>query len=76
MLQTLNKGRRQSDRFLRAFAKLLKATIVMSVCPSAWNNSASTGRIFMKFDNSIFFENLSTKIQISLKSENNNGHST
>ena len=38
--------------FLKAFAKLRKATIsfVMSVCPSAWNSSASTGRIFMKFD--------------------------
>jgi hypothetical protein len=22
----------------------------MSVCPAAWNNSASSGRIFMKFD--------------------------
>ena len=36
-----------------AFAKLLKATVsfVMSVCPSVlWNNSARTGRIFMKFD--------------------------
>jgi hypothetical protein len=38
--------------FLRAFAKLRKATIsfVMSVRPSAWNNSTLTGRIFMKFD--------------------------
>jgi hypothetical protein len=40
--------------FLGAFAKLRKATIsfVMSVrpCPSAWNNSAHTGRIIMKFD--------------------------
>ena len=37
--------------FLGAFAKLRKATIifVMSVRPSAWNNLASTGRIFMKF---------------------------
>jgi hypothetical protein len=37
---------------LRTFAKLRKATIsfVMSVRPSAWNNSAPTGRIFMKFD--------------------------
>jgi hypothetical protein len=34
-----------------AFAKLRKATIsfVMSVRPSAWNKSAPTGRIFMKF---------------------------
>jgi hypothetical protein len=35
---------------LGAFAKLLKATIsfVLSVRPSAWNNSAPTDRIFMK----------------------------
>ena len=35
----------------------------MYVCscvhPSAWNNSASTGRIFMKLDIWVFFENLS-----------------
>jgi hypothetical protein len=38
--------------FLGEFAKLRKATIslVMSVHPSAWKNSANTGRIFMKFD--------------------------
>ena len=53
--------------FLFALAKLRKATIrfVVSVCPSvrpsAWNNSAPTGRIFMKFDIWIFFENLSKK---------------
>ena len=37
---------------LGAFAKLGKATICfdMSVCPSAWKNSAPTGRIFIKFD--------------------------
>jgi hypothetical protein len=36
--------------FSGAFKKLLKATIscVMSLCPSAWNNSAATGRIFIK----------------------------
>jgi hypothetical protein len=41
-----------------AFAKLRKATIsfVMSVCPSEWNNSAPSGRIFMKFYISVFFE--------------------
>jgi hypothetical protein len=48
-----------------AFAKLRKATIsfVMSVRrfvrPSAWNNSAPTGRKFMKFDISVFSKNLS-----------------
>jgi hypothetical protein len=36
--------------FLGAFAKLRKVTVnfAMSVRPSAWNNSAPTGRIFMK----------------------------
>jgi hypothetical protein len=36
--------------FLGAFAKLLQEAIhfVMSVRPSAWNNSLHTGRIFMK----------------------------
>jgi len=39
-----------------AFAKLRGATISFVMCvslsvrPSAWNNSAPTGRIFMKFD--------------------------
>jgi hypothetical protein len=38
--------------FLGVFAKFEKATIsfVMSVSPSAFNNSALTGRIFMKLD--------------------------
>jgi len=38
--------------FLGAFAKLGKATVsfIMSVCLSAWSNSAPTGRNFMKFD--------------------------
>jgi hypothetical protein len=41
----------RGKRFLGTFAKLRKATIsfVMSACLSAWNNSAPTGRIFIKF---------------------------
>jgi hypothetical protein len=41
---------------LGAFAKLRKTTInfFMSVRLSAWNNSAPTGRIFMKFYTSVF----------------------
>ena len=37
--------------FFCAFAKLRKATVVfvVSICPSAGKNSASTGQIFMKF---------------------------
>ena len=50
---------------LGAFTKLWKATIsfVFSVSPSAWNNLAPTGRIFMKFGICVFFENLSRKIK-------------
>jgi hypothetical protein len=49
-----------------AFAKLRKATIwfVMSFRPSAWKNSDTTGRIFMKFDISVFCERLSRKFKI------------
>ena len=38
--------------FSGAFAILRKATIsfVMSVCPSAWNNAAPTGRILINLD--------------------------
>jgi hypothetical protein len=41
-----------SEHFLGAVTKLRKETIsfVMSVRPSAWNNSASTGLICMSFD--------------------------
>ena len=51
--------------FLDAFEKLRKAAIdVVKSCPSgllsAWKNSASTGRIFMKFDSWGFFEKLSS----------------
>ena len=54
-------------------AKLREATIsfVMSVRPSTWNNSASTWRIFIKYDTWIFFENVSKKNQNSLKSDKN-----
>jgi hypothetical protein len=60
---------------LGAFAKLRKATIssVMSVCPSAWNNSAPNGWIFMKF---YIWALPVEKIQVSLKSDKNNRHFT
>ena len=48
--------------FLGTFVKLKKKStiiFVMSVRLSARNNSAPTGRIFMKFDIWVFFENLS-----------------
>jgi len=57
--------------FLGALAKLQKVTnSVVYVCPSALNNSTSTGRIFMKFYIWVFFENLPRKYkQVSLKSD-------
>ena len=58
---------------LGAFTKFRKGSVsfVLSVCPSvrpsvrppAWNNSTSTGRIFMKFDIWVFFENLARKLK-------------
>ena len=50
---------------LDAFAKLRQATVsfVVSVCPSAWSNSAPTERIFVTFDIWVFFENLSRKLK-------------
>jgi hypothetical protein len=54
--------------FLGVFAKLRKLTIsfvmsCLSVRPSAWKNSAATGRIFMKIYIWIFFQNLSRKFK-------------
>ena len=36
----------------------VRLSVCLSVRLSAWNNSASTGRILMKFDVWVFFENL------------------
>jgi hypothetical protein len=59
-----------------AFAKLRQSNVsfVMSVCLSAWNSSASTGRIFLKFLR--IFRKSVDKIQVSLKSDKNNWHFT
>jgi len=64
-----------TDIFGRA-AKFLKAIIsfVVSVRPSAWNDSAPTGRIFIKFDILVsIFRKSFDKIQVSLKSDKKNG---
>jgi len=55
--------------FLGAVAKLRS----MSIRASDWNNSASTGRIFIKFDIWAPFEKYVEKIRVSLKSGKNNG---
>ena len=51
--------------FLGAFVKLRRAIVsfVMLVSPSSCNNSALTGRIFMKSGISEFSENLLRKFQ-------------
>jgi hypothetical protein len=54
-------------QFSGMFAKFRKATIsfVIYIRPpvyqSAWNNSTTTGRIFMQIGSSVFSENLSRK---------------
>jgi hypothetical protein len=69
---------------LGSFTNLRKAAVSflmsvhLSVRPSfhlsTYNNSASSERILIKFYAWAFFENLSKKIQVSLKSEMNNGY--
>ena len=61
--------------FFRRFRKMSKHEYYIhrvrpSVRPSAWNNLAPTGGIFVKFGIRIFFEN------VSLKSDKNNGYFT
>jgi hypothetical protein len=55
---------REYKGFLGAFAELQKSTITsfMLVCLSA-QNSVFTGRIFMKFDIWVFFENPSRQFK-------------
>jgi hypothetical protein len=63
------------EALLGAFEKLRKVTVsfVMPVCPSVhlsirpspWNTSSSTGRNLMKFNTSVFFENLSRKVKFN-----------
>jgi hypothetical protein len=62
---------------LKSFAKLRKATVsfVMSVCPSAWNNSAPLDGFSWNF---IFAcsRRDAEKIQVSLQSDKSNEYST
>jgi len=66
--------------FFGAFAKLRQATIsfVMSVCPPVRNGKleALNGRIFIKFDIYVFFDNLSRKFNFRTKSDKNNAYFT
>jgi len=51
-------------RFLEHWQNYEKATIrFMSVRQSAWNDAVQTGRIFMKLDICVFFENPSRNFE-------------
>ena len=69
-----------TGRFVVSSQNYEKWNFVMSVCPSvspsAWNNSAAIGRIFMKFDIWVLFRKSAPKIQAQSKSDKNNGHFT
>jgi hypothetical protein len=60
--------------FLGVFAKLQKAIIsfVVSVCPSAWNNSVPIRLIFHKILCFSIIRKYFEKIQVLLKSDKNN----
>ena len=53
--------------------KWLSAASCLPACLSAWNNSAATGPMFMKFG---IFQKSVEKIQVSLKSDKNNRYFT
>jgi hypothetical protein len=63
----------RANQFFGAVAKFPKAAIsyITYVCPShrppAWNNWARTGRVFMKFNISVFLENLKKNLKNFVK---------
>ena len=63
------------NSILSAFVKLRKTTIsfVMSVCTSAWNNSAPSGQNFM---NLRIFPKYVQLTELSFQSDKNNGYFT
>ena len=63
-------------RCLQKCRQWLLALSCLSVCLSAWNNLAPSGRIFIKFDISRSFWKSVQKIQVSLKSDKNNRYFT
>jgi hypothetical protein len=64
-----------SSLFLGTFVKLQNATIIFVISGrlSAWNSSATTRRLFIKFDVSVIFGRFVEKIKDLLKSDRNNG---
>lgn len=62
--------------FTRFCEKRLLATLRISVCSSARNNSAPTEQTLIRFHSSALFRKFVAKIQVSLKSGKNNGYFT
>ena len=79
----LRQYSRRLNLFLFFFRRVRKAGrsdwerrhVFLSAYPSTWN-SASTGRIFMKFDIWVLFENPLRKFKVSLNFDKNNRHLT
>jgi hypothetical protein len=67
---------RPFPRFYYARSQNCEKRLWASSCLSAWNNSAPTGRIFMKFDTLSIFRNSVEKIRVLLKLYKNTGYST
>jgi len=61
------------QHFRRVSRTAKRISFVVTVCPSVRMELAPTGRILMKLDILVFSENLSEKIEVPLKSDNNNG---
>jgi len=62
------------QRANNSFVISYRLSVHTYIRPSAWDNSAATGRIFMKFDIWTYLENLSRKIQVLFKSNKNNSY--
>jgi hypothetical protein len=73
---TLQEKKLKIFRIFRRVRKITKSDYwLRHVCRSTWNDLAPTGRTFMKFDIRRFFSKCVEKVQVSLKSDKNNGTS-
>ena len=79
-LELLSLHAQNIFRLCRKIAKkrLLASSclVCLSVCPSAWNNKGPSGRILMKLCIWYYFRKFVDKMQMSLKSDKNNGKIT
>ena len=65
---------RRVRKIAKSDYQLLHVRPSVCLCPSAWNISGPTNWIFIKFDICVFFRKFVEKIQVSLKSDKNNGY--